>query len=231
MPLLDTWGFFRPRHPFWVDSPASQCTPLGRAGVTEAQPPFRGCPSPAPSSAAPGLSRQHCSGRLDPTATGKDTSSPPLSPEVDVSSPEGAVRAERAWRLSPWTEASPVPGLERGGDEAVCGELRHLEGGDDSVSAPQAPGLLLGPHRPVRSAVLTVPGASPGPSKAGVLEPVCKTTSLSEDAYKHGVSPLLAFYILGSTRSFDWKVETKRIQQLLKLSGDRADPVCHRRGH
>lgn len=132
---------------------------------------------------------------------------------------------------SPWTEASPVPGLERGGDEAVCGELRHLEGGDDSVSAPQAPGLLLGPHRPVRSAVLTVPGASPGPSKAGVLEPVCKTTSLSEDAYKHGVSPLLAFYILGSTRSFDWKVETKRIQQLLKLSGDRADLVCHRRGH
>lgn len=140
MPLLDTWGFFRPRHPFWVDTPTSQCTPLGRAGVTEAQPPFRGCPSPAPSSAAPGLSRQHCSGRLDPTATGKDTSSPPLSPEVDVSSPEGAVRAERAWRLSPWTEASPVPGLARGGDETVCGELRHLEGGTTACPLPKLPG-------------------------------------------------------------------------------------------
>lgn len=133
--------------------------------------------------------------------------------------------------LAPGRRRAPYPAWREGAMRQCAGSCGTSKGGDDSVSAPQAPGLLLGPHRPVRSAVLTVPGASPGPSKAGVLEPVCKTTSLSEDAYKHGVSPLLAFYILGSTRSFDWKVETKRIQQLLKLSGDRADPVCHRRGH
>lgn len=162
MPLLDTWGFFRPRHPFWVDTPASQCTPLGRAGVTEAQPPFRGCPSPAPSSAAPGLRRQHCSGRLDPTATGKDTSSPPLSPEVDVSSPEGAVRAERAWRLSPWTEASPVPGLARGGDESVRGAAAPRRGGRQRVRSPSS----RAPARPTATCSLSCAHSPRGLSRA-----------------------------------------------------------------
>lgn len=98
------------------------------------------------------------------------------------------------------------------------GSCGHLKGGDDGVSAPQAPGLLLGPQRPVHSALLAFPGGPlQGLGKPGLLEPVWKTTSPSENTRKNRAPPLLAFYISGSMQSLDWEVKTERILLLLRL--------------
>lgn len=162
MPLLDTWGFFRPRHPFWVDTPALSAPPLAEQGSrkhslrSEAAPPQR--------------LAQQLLGSADSTALGVWTPRPrvrtravPLCLRKLTSAAQRELSELKGpGDLAPGRRRAPYPAWREGEMRQCAGSCGTSKGGRQRVRSPSS----RAPARPTPTCSLSCAHSPRGLSRA-----------------------------------------------------------------